>query len=178
MKRAIDIAVSAIGLVILLPFLPVVALWIKLDSPGPVFFKQERVGKNFRPFLIYKFRTMIVDAQRKGSLITSGDDPRITRAGHFLRKMKIDELPQLINVFKGEMSFVGPRPEVREFVELFREDYQEILKVRPGLTDLASLKYRDEANVLGRSANPKEAYVKQVLPDKISLALAVHSTDK
>jgi lipopolysaccharide/colanic/teichoic acid biosynthesis glycosyltransferase len=157
------------GLFFLSPFLLLAAVLIKLDSQGPVFFKQERIGRRFRPFYIYKFRTMVDDAARLGNAITAGNDPRITRVGWFLRKTKIDELPQLINVLKGEMTFVGPRPEVRQFVELFRQDYEEILQMRPGITDLASLKYRDEAAVLGQSENPEEEYLRSVLPEKIKL---------
>lgn len=170
MKRAFDIVVSFAGLVFLSPVLLLVAILIKLDSPGPVFFRQERMGRGFHSFLIYKFRTMTHDASLIGRRITVGNDPRITRTGRLLRATKIDELPQLINVFKGEMSFVGPRPEVREFVELFRQDYGDILKMRPGITDLASLKYRDESTILGQSKDPEEDYVGRVLPDKIKLA--------
>ena len=167
-KRMLDLAVSLIGLICLLPLLLLVAVLIKLDSTGPVLFRQTRMGMRFRPFQILKFRTMVQDSSR-GQSITVGDDPRITRVGRFLRKTKIDELPQLINVFKGEMTFVGPRPEVPQYVELFRQDYEEILKIRPGITDLASIKYRNEAALLGQSKNPEEEYVTRVLPDKISL---------
>jgi lipopolysaccharide/colanic/teichoic acid biosynthesis glycosyltransferase len=146
------------------------ALLIKLDTPGAVFFKQERIGKDFRPFLIYKFRTMVQDAPRLGAAITAGDDPRVTRIGHFLRKSKIDEVPQLINVLKGDMSLVGPRPEVPRYVEMFREDYHEILKVRPGITDLASLKYRDESAILAAVKDPEQEYITRLLPEKIDLA--------
>jgi lipopolysaccharide/colanic/teichoic acid biosynthesis glycosyltransferase len=169
-KRILDIIGAALGLLLLLPIFLFVALLIKLDSSGPVFFRQERMGRGFRPFLIFKFRTMAQDSSDKRSPLTVGADPRITRVGRFLRKTKIDELPQLINVLKGEMTFVGPRPEVRRFVELFREDYEEILKVRPGVTDIASLKYQDEAEVIGRFQNPEEEYVARILPDKIRLA--------
>jgi lipopolysaccharide/colanic/teichoic acid biosynthesis glycosyltransferase len=147
----------------------IAAVLIKLDSPGPIFFKQERIGLRFRPFQILKFRTMVQDSLARGGSITAGDDPRITRVGWFLRKSKIDELPQLINVLKGEMTFVGPRPEVPQYVKMFREDYEEILKIRPGITDLASIKYRDEAALLGESENPEAEYVRRVLPDKIQL---------
>jgi lipopolysaccharide/colanic/teichoic acid biosynthesis glycosyltransferase len=167
-----DIVASFLGLLLLTPLLLGVALLIKLDSRGPVFFRQERIGRGGRPFLIYKFRTMLPDALRRGGLITFGVDPRITRIGGLLRKTKIDELPQLINVLRGEMSLVGPRPEVREYVEQFRQDYDEILQVSPGITDLASLKYRDEAELLGQSDDPEEEYLRKVLPDKISLAKA------
>ncbi len=128
------------------------------------------MGRDFQPFWIFKFRTMVPDAPRLGGPITCGDDPRITRLGRFLRKTKIDELPQLINVLKGEMSLVGPRPEVPHYVELFRADYEEILRVRPGITDLASIKYRDEAAILGAAEDPEREYRECVLPEKIELA--------
>lgn len=169
-KRLFDIVVSSLGLVLLSPLMTGAALLIKLDSKGPIFFRQERIGKGFRAFYIFKFRTMVKDAPHKGGPLTAGDDPRVTRVGRFLRKAKMDELPQLINVLKGEMSLVGPRPEVRPYVELFPKDYEEILKVRPGITDLASLKYRDEAATLERAENPEDEYLRRVLPDKIRLA--------
>ena len=169
-KRAFDIVIAATGLIVLLPIMMVVAVLIKCDSQGPVFFIQRRIGKGFRAFLIYKFRTMKENSELTGRLITIGEDPRVTRVGRFLRKTKIDELPQLINVLKGEMSLVGPRPELPRFVELFRREYAEILTVRPGITDLASLKYRDEAALLDRAQNPEEEYLTRVLPDKIRLS--------
>ena len=169
-KRSFDIAVAAIGLIVLSPLMVTLAVLIKCDSQGPVLFKQRRIGKNFRAFLIYKFRTMEENSELSGPLITIGEDPRITRSGRFLRKAKLDELPQLINVLKGEMSLVGPRPELPRFVELFQREYAEILTVRPGITDLASLKYRDEAALLDEAKNPEEEYLKQILPDKIRLA--------
>lgn len=168
-KRVFDIAIALLGLLFLLPVFALVALMIKLDSRGRSFFRQERMGRGFRPFFIYKFRTMVEDAPHKGGAITFGEDPRITPLGKFLRKTKIDELPQLLNVLKGDMSFVGPRPEVRQYVELFRQDYEQILKVRPGITDLASLKYRDEATMLGQYEKPEEEYLSRILPDKIAL---------
>jgi len=170
MKRGFDIIVSFLGLVVLSPLLLLLAVVIKLDSPGPIFFRQERIGRGFRPFFIFKFHTMVQDPFGRGRLITVGDDPRITRAGRFLRKTKIDELPQLINVLRGEMSFVGPRPELPQYVELFRKDYEEILRIRPGITDLASLKYHDEAAVLKQLENPEAEYCDRILPDKISLS--------
>ena len=170
MKRMFDIVVAAAALVVLFPLLVLSALLIKLDSPGPIFFKQERIGRNFRPFWIYKFRTMAQDAPARGGLVTIGEDARVTRVGRLLRKSKIDEIPQLTNILRGDMALVGPRPEVRQYVELFRRDYEEILQVRPGLTDLASLKYRDEAALLGKAANPEDEYRTRVLPDKIRLA--------
>ena len=169
MKRLLDIVVAATALIMLAPLFGVVAVLIKIDSRGPVLFKQQRIGLHFRPFWIYKFRSMRIGAPSPLHL-TIGADPRITRVGGFLRRSKIDELPQLFNVLKGDMSLVGPRPEVPYYVELFRSDYQEILRVRPGLTDLASLKYSDEAALLGRAENPEEEYIRRLLPDKIELA--------
>jgi lipopolysaccharide/colanic/teichoic acid biosynthesis glycosyltransferase len=171
-KRTFDFVVALLGLILLAPLLLLVALLIKLDSPGPALFRQERIGKSFRPFRIYKFRTMVQDAPRSGGPITFGADPRITRLGRVLRKTKFDELPQLMNVLRGEMSVVGPRPEVRPYVDLFRADYEEILQVVPGITDLASVRYRNEAEILGQFEDPEEAYVKHILPEKIKLAKA------
>lgn len=171
-KRGLDLIASAVGLLLLSPFFGLFALLIKLDSKGSVFFRQERIGQGGRPFLIYKFRTMVSDAPRKGGELTVPNDSRITRLGQKLRRVKADELPQLINVFKGEMSIVGPRPEVRRYVDLFADDYREILRVPPGITDLASLKYRDEAAELSRATDPEHEYVTRVLPDKIALAKA------
>jgi len=170
MKRVFDILMATIGLILLSPLFLLVAVLIKLDSAGPIFFRQERIGKRFRPFLIYKFRTMVENAAQIGTEITYGNDPRITRMGRLLRKTKIDELPQILNVLKGEMSLVGPRPEIRQYVELFQKDYEEILKVRPGISDMASVKYSDEASLLGNARNPGEEYISRVLPDKIRLA--------
>jgi lipopolysaccharide/colanic/teichoic acid biosynthesis glycosyltransferase len=169
-KRSLDIGVAAIGLLVLLPIMLLVAVLIKCDSRGAVFFKQKRIGKDFRAFLIYKFRTMRENSELSGPVITVGDDSRITRIGRFLRKTKLDELPQLINVLKGEMSLVGPRPELPRFVELFQREYAEILTVRPGITDLASLKYHDEAKLMDQFPNPEEEYLRSILPDKIRLA--------
>ena len=169
-KRSLDLLVSSLVLLLLWPLFAVIALWIKLDSKGPVFFCQERIGQGLRKFRIYKFRTMVDGAALKGSQITTAGDSRITRIGHVLRKTKMDELPQLINVLRGEMSLVGPRPEVPRYVDLFRRDYQEILRVQPGITDLASLKYRSESDILGLAADPELEYVTRLLPDKIALA--------
>ena len=161
---------AGLGLLLLSPFLIFIAMLIKLDSKGPVFFKQERMGRNFTPFLIYKFRTMRASSESEGALITVGKDRRITRIGSLLRQTKLDETPQLINILRGDMSFVGPRPEVRRFVEQFPKEYAKLLQVRPGITDLASLKYRDEASILGAADNPEEEYVRVVLPDKIRIS--------
>jgi len=169
-KRSLDLFVSCPALLLLLPVLGAIAALIKLDSRGPVFFRQERIGQGLRPFTIYKFRTMSADAPLKGGLLTVPEDLRITRLGRILRKFKLDELPQLFNVLRGDMSLVGPRPEVSRYVELFRHDYQEILRVRPGMTDLASLKYREESDFLRLAIDPEHEYVTRILPDKIALA--------
>ncbi len=171
-KRALDLAASGLGLVLVSPLLLVAAIAVRLDSAGPILFRQTRVGRNFQPFSIYKFRTMTVDAPERGGQITSGADPRITSSGRWLRKSKIDELPQLFNVFLGDMSLVGPRPEVPKYVEMFRDEYAAVLAVRPGLTDPASVKYRDEAEILAASADPEQEYVQRILPDKIALSRA------
>jgi lipopolysaccharide/colanic/teichoic acid biosynthesis glycosyltransferase len=170
LKRIFDIAGSFCGLLLVTPILAVAAVCVKLGSPGPVFFCQQRMGRRFRPFPIYKFRSMVVDAPNRGAQITAGEDPRITRIGRILRKTKIDELPQLFNVLKGDMSLVGPRPEVPKYVEIFRRDYEEILQVRPGITDLASIEYCDEATILAQAEDPEREYVERVLPEKIRLA--------
>jgi len=169
-KRLFDVVFSLAGLVALAPVLVAAAALVRLTSPGPALFRQERIGRGFRPFTIYKFRTMVVNAPRLGAAITCGEDPRITRVGRLLRKTKIDELPQLYNVLRGDMSFVGPRPEVSRYVDMFPEEYREILAVRPGITDLASIIYRDEAAILGRAADPQAEYVERILPHKIRLA--------
>ena len=170
LKRIFDFTASVIGLIMLLPLLLLAAVLVKLSSHGPALFRQERVGHVGRAFYILKFRTMVADAPKKGGQITFGADPRITPIGRFLRKTKIDELPQLFNVLRGDMSLVGPRPEVRKYVEMFADDYKDILRVRPGITDLASVKYRDEAAILGKAADPEREYVERVLPEKIKLA--------
>ena len=168
-KRLFDIVASALGLLLLSPLLIAVAVWIKLDSRGPVMFRQERVGRFGQPFMIHKFRTMRVD--NTGLQITVGADMRITGAGRFLRASKLDELPQLWDVLRGAMSLVGPRPEVPRYVALYPADLREtVLSVRPGITDLASIEYRDESAVLARAADPERAYVDEVLPAKLALS--------
>lgn len=170
MKRLFDIIFSFIGLLLLQPLFAVTAIMIKVDSTGPVFFRQGRVGKDFRRFMIYKFRTMIVDAEKKGLRITSGGDNRVTRLGRMLRKFKIDELPQLFNVLKGDMSLVGPRPEVEEYVKLYEKDYRKILKRRPGITDVSSIIFREEEAVLKNQPDPEWYYKEKLLPEKIRLS--------
>lgn len=167
-KRIFDLFFSITGMIFLLPVIVFISLWIKLDSPGPVFFRQVRIGRHCRMFRIFKFRTMCVDAESKGRQITVGEDPRITKSGSFLRKYKMDELPQLINVIKGEMSLVGPRPEVPRYVELYPEKVRErVLSVPPGITDFASIEYRDENVILGCAEDPDAAYIREVMPVKL-----------
>lgn len=169
-KRAFDLVLSACGLVLLAPVLLVLAAWIKLDSPGPVFFRQERVGRGGVPFRIHKLRTM-ADVPAAGPQITVGADRRITRAGRFLRHYKLDELVQLIDVLKGDMSLVGPRPEVPRYVAMYPAALRDkVLSVRPGITDPASLVYRDEAGLLAAAADPEAEYVNVVMPAKLRLA--------
>ena len=168
MKRLVDITLSFLGLLLCLPLFALVALLIKLDSSGPVFFKHPRIGRDFQPFALCKFRTMVTQAQR-GLPITIANDPRITVAGRFLRTTKIDELPQLWNVLKGDMSLVGPRPEVPKYVELFGGEYSDILRVRPGITDYAAIEFRDEESILKKYRDPEEGYIREVLPHKIEL---------
>lgn len=171
MKRLLDIFFSFTGLLILSPLFAAVALLIKLDSKGPVFYRQERVGKDFKPFRIYKFRSMHPGSDHKGPLVTVGGDKRVTPIGALLRKYKIDELPQLLNVLIGDMSFVGPRPEVNKYVQLFNSDYKKLLTIRPGITDPASIYYSNEESVLSASSNWEEDYTKKILPEKLKLSL-------
>ena len=167
-KRLFDITLSLLALVLLCPLLLAVALWVRLDSPGPVLFRQQRVGRGGRLFGILKFRTMQVNAEAAGLQITVGQDPRITSAGRWLRRSKLDELPQLLNVLRGEMSMVGPRPEVPRYVALYPADQRAtVLSVRPGIPDLASLAFRDESTLLARSADPERTYVEEILPIKL-----------
>ena len=168
-KRVMDIFFSLLAIVLLSPVFLLVPIFIKFDSRGPAFFVHKRIGKGFKPFGLYKFRTMAHDPSRTGTHITADGDLRITRVGKILRKMKIDELPQILNVLKGEMSFVGPRPEAPKYVELFREDYEEILKIRPGITDYAAIEFRNEEEILGKYSDIEGAYIKEVLPQKIRL---------
>jgi lipopolysaccharide/colanic/teichoic acid biosynthesis glycosyltransferase len=167
MKRAFDIVVAVVGLVLVSPFLAASALAVRVTSGSPVLYRQERVGRYFQSFEIVKLRTMTT---HPGPVVTVGADPRITPVGRWLRRTKVDELPQLWNVVRGDMSLVGPRPEVPIHVEQFRADYEVVLTVRPGITDDASLRYRREAQVLAASADPERAYVEEILPDKLRVA--------
>ncbi|MGG7178135.1 sugar transferase [Clostridium paraputrificum] len=169
LKRLFDIVASLIGIIILSPIFIVISIIIKITSPGPIFFKQKRVGLKGKNFDILKYRTMVIDAEKQGKQITVGEDKRITPIGRTLRKYKIDELPQLFNVFKGDMSLVGPRPEVPVYVNMYTEEQMKVLDVRPGITDLASLRYRDENDVLGSVENPEEYYINVIMPDKLKL---------
>ncbi len=167
MIRFFDILFSFVGLIILFPFLTIIALLIKITSKGPIFYKQMRVGISNIDFLVWKFRTMHINADKTGLLTVGGRDPRITTIGYYLRKFKLDELPQLFNVLFGSMSVVGPRPEVRKYVELYTFEQQKVLLVKPGITDWASIVYRDENVVLEKSSNPEHDYIQLILPDKI-----------
>ena len=170
-KRVFDVAAALAGLVLLAPVFVAVAVWISLDSPGPVFFRQERVGRGGLPFRIHKFRTMRVAPEASGPALTVGADPRITQAGAFLRRAKLDELPQLIDVLRGDMSIVGPRPELPQFVAAYPPEIRaKVLSVRPGITDPASLQFRDESTLLARAADPEKEYRDVVLPAKLRLA--------
>ena len=170
-KRLFDIAFALLALLLLGPLLLAVALWVRLDSPGPVFFRQQRVGRTGQLFDIYKFRTMQTGAEAMGPQITVGEDARITHAGAWLRRSKVDELPQFINVLRGDMSVVGPRPEVPRYVALYPTDVREaVLSVRPGITDLASLAFRDESTLLAQSPDPERTYVEVILPTKLRYA--------
>lgn len=170
MIRLIDFIASLFGLIFLLPVFLLIAIWIKLDdSKGPVFFRQKRVGKDGIDFGLYKFRSMYVDSDRHGLITVGGRDPRITRSGFYIRKYKLDELPQLINVLKGDMSMVGPRPEVRKYVDLYTDEQRRVLTVRPGITDYASIEYMDENTLLAQSADPDKTYIEEIMPAKIEL---------
>jgi len=171
MKRLFDILASAVGLIILSPLFVILAVWIKLDSAGPVFYRQVRVGRGNRDFRIFKFRSMRVGAD-KGSLVTiGGHDSRITKSGYIIRKFKLDELPQLINVFIGDMSLVGPRPEVRHYVDYWTEEQMHVLDVRPGITDPVSIKFRNENELMEKAEDPEKYYIETIMQEKIKLYL-------
>ena len=170
-KRIFDIFLSFLGLIILLlPFL-IIALLISIDSRGGVFYKQIRVGKNGVDFKLFKFRSMRTDADKAGLLTVGGRDNRITKIGYGLRKSKMDELPQLLNVLIGDMSLVGPRPEVRKYVDLYNQEQKQVLSVKPGITDYASIEYSDENELLGKAENPEEVYINEIMPAKLKLNL-------
>lgn len=162
---------SGLGLLCLSPLFLVLAVWIKCDSPGPVFYRQTRVGRGNRDFRLFKFRSMRPDSDRLGLITIGGHDPRVTRSGYYIRKYKLDEFPQLINVFLGDMSLVGPRPEVRKYVDLYTPEQMRVLDVRPGITSLASIRYRNENDILAAADDPDRAYIEQVMPDKLAIDL-------
>ena len=167
MIRFFDFILSLVGLVVLAPIFIILAIWIKIDSKGPVFYKQVRVGQNGIDFGLFKFRSMVVDADKNGLITVGGRDPRITRSGYVIRKYKLDELPQLINVLLGDMSLVGPRPEVRKYVEFYTDEQQKVLSVKPGITDYASIEYMDENEILGKSSDPEKTYIEEIMSEKI-----------
>ena len=168
LKRIFDISASLSGLIILSPFLIILSIIIVLESKGGVFYLQERVGKNNKDFKIYKFRSMHQSSDKKG-LLTIGNDSRITNSGQFIRKYKLDELAQLINVIKGEMSIIGPRPEVRKYVDLYNAEQKRVLNVKPGISDYASIEYSNENEILGKSKNPEKTYIEEIMPNKLEL---------
>lgn len=168
-KRLFDFLFSTFGLLILSPFFLLVALWIKLDSQGPVFYRQERIGLNSVPFLLFKFRTMHTGADRGNAITVGHRDPRITRAGYYLRKFKLDELPQLVNVLLGTMSLVGPRPELKKFVDLYTPEQLQVLTIKPGITDYASIEFRNENELLAGKHNPIDFYIREIMPVKLGL---------
>lgn len=171
LKRLFDIVASGCGLIVLSPLFIVLAIWIKLDSKGPVFYRQVRVGRGNRDFRLYKFRSMRVGADKQGLITVGGRDPRITRSGYFIRKYKLDEFPQLINVFVGDMSLVGPRPEVRKYVDMYTAEQLRVLSVRPGITDLASIRYRNENELLEQAEDPDSYYEQVIMQDKLRINL-------
>lgn len=171
MKRIFDVVASGLGLLALSPLFLILAVWIKCDSAGPVFYRQVRVGRNNRDFKLFKFRSMRVGSDKNGLITVGGHDPRITRSGYFIRKYKLDELPQLINVFIGDMSLVGPRPEVRKYVDMYTAEQMHVLDVRPGITDMASIRYRNENELLEQADDPDKYYVEVVMQDKLRLNL-------
>lgn len=169
MKRVFDVMASGLGLLLLSPLFLIIAIWVKADSPGPVFYRQTRVGRGNRDFRLFKFRSMRVGSDKKGLITVGGRDPRVTRSGYYIRKYKLDELPQLINVFTGDMSLVGPRPEVRKYVDLYTPQQLHVLDVRPGITDLASIRYRNENELLEQAADPEQYYREVVMQDKLRI---------
>lgn len=171
MKRLFDLFFSAIGIIVLSPIYLIISLLIIFDSKGGVLYKQERIGKNSVPFNVLKFRTMVPDAFAKGALTVGSRDPRITNVGYYLRKYKLDELPQLFNVLFGEMSFVGPRPEVKKYTDLYTPEQKKVLSVRPGITDYASIKFRNENDLLASSDDPEKLYIEEIMPEKLKLNL-------
>ena len=171
MKRLFDITASGLGLLVLSPLFLILAVWIKLDSPGPVFYRQVRVGRGNKDFRLFKFRSMRVGSDKKGLITVGGHDPRVTRSGYYIRKYKLDELPQLINVFIGDMSLVGPRPEVRKYVDIYTPEQLHVLDVRPGITDMASIRYRNENELLEQAADPEQYYRDVVMQDKLRINL-------
>ena len=171
MKRLFDIIASGMGLICLSPLFAVLAIWIKCDSQGPVFYRQVRVGRGNKDFSLFKFRSMRPDSDKLGLITVGGRDPRVTRSGYYIRKYKLDEFPQLINVFLGDMSLVGPRPEVRKYVEMYTPEQMKVLSVRPGITSLASIRYRNENDILAAAEDPDKCYIEQVMPDKLAIDL-------
>jgi lipopolysaccharide/colanic/teichoic acid biosynthesis glycosyltransferase len=170
-KRIFDIFISLFALIILFPIFILLSVAIVIESKGGVFYRQIRIGKNGREFQLIKFRSMFIDADKKGLLTVGGRDNRITKVGYFIRKYKLDELPQLLNVLRGDMSLVGPRPEVKKYVDLYTPSQRKVLSVRPGITDPASLKFRNENDLLAKADNPEEFYIKKIMPEKLNISI-------
>jgi len=170
-KRVFDLFFAIVGLVLLAPLFVIITVAINLDSPGPVFYRGERIGEKGRVFKIYKFRTMVIEADRMGPALTRGGDPRVTTVGRILRRWKVDELPQLINVIRGEMGVVGPRPEAPEYVRHYTAEQRKVLEVRPGITGLTQVRFRHEESLLSRCANPEQDYVERIMPQKLAMDL-------
>ena len=171
MIRVFDVLLSLVGIILLTPVFLIIAVWIKVDSKGPAIYRQQRIGLNGRLFSLYKFRTMFTDSDRKGGLTVGARDPRITTVGYYLRKFKIDELPQILNVLFNDMSFVGPRPEIKKYVDLYTPEQRHVLSIKPGITDYASIVYKDENEILGRASDPEHEYINKIMPHKILLNL-------
>ena len=171
LKRLMDLVVASVGLILLAPVLLIVGILIKIDSPGPVFYRGDRIGKDGKPFKMLKFRTMVIHADRMGAALTHGGDPRVTRIGRLLRKWKIDEIPQLINVVRGEMSLVGPRPESPVYVQYYTPEQKQVLTVKPGITGQTQVRYRHEETLLGQCADPEKDYVEKIMPQKLAIDL-------
>jgi lipopolysaccharide/colanic/teichoic acid biosynthesis glycosyltransferase len=168
-KRVFDIVISLVGIILLFPFFIILSLWIKLDSKGPVFFTQVRVGRNNKDFRLFKFRTMRMGSEKMGLLTVGGRDPRVTNSGYFIRKYKLDEFPQLFNVLLGDMSIVGPRPEVRKYVDMYSEQQKMVLLAKPGISDYASIQYSNENEILANAKDPESEYINVIMPEKLRL---------
>ena len=171
MKRTFDVIAAVLGLIFLFPFFVFVAAWVNMESKGGIFYRQRRIGKNGQPFMLLKFRSMFVGSDKSSRITVGNRDSRITKSGQFIRKYKLDEFPQLVNVINGDMSIVGPRPEVEEYVKMYSEEQKKVLTVKPGISDFASIEYMDENELLAKSENPQKTYIDEIMPLKLELNL-------